>query len=410
MNEPTSSRAPIAWAPCLVALLTLTLLLISACDKPVSPSGAAKGPVKVSRATVVEFASVARQDQALYGDYSGELFADRMAMIAPELAGRVTAVSARLGDTVKADQTLAKLDGLQYLQQVRQYQATVKMAEAQVRAAEVTRDNLDRSYKRLKPLSADKLVAQAELDELEAQLMGATQQVMVAKASLEQQRALLLNARESLGRMQLNAPFAGEVAMRQVEVGQMASPQQALFTIVDMDTLMVRVLVPSEDASAITLGMKATLRFASQGDRACEATVARLSPAVDSVTRALQMELQPDEGCEAEQALRPGVVVRVRVELAASSGALVVPSQAILRADDGTSFVWLLDDGKAQRRAITPGLAGRTVTQVVEGLALDDQVVTRGQEDLIEGMAIAPPRAMDAPNAADAARTTGGAP
>lgn len=107
----------------------------------------------------------------------------------------------------------------------------------------------------------------------------------------------------------------------------------------------------------------------------------RLSPGFDPLTRTLDAEVHlpnPDGK------LRPGMYGRARIQVGLHKQSLVVPESAV-QLSGGQRFLFVIDGGKAQRRAVTIGIDGGTVLEIVSGLKPDEQIVVAGSDALSDG-------------------------
>lgn len=369
-----------------VVVAALLVVVLPACSQD-SGVGLGRGPAAEAAATVVA-ASATRGPIRVVGHYAGELRANAQAELAAEVSGVVRRVDVRLGDSVKKGQTLATIDQVVYQQRVAELQAAVQLAMASLEEADVRYRNLRAELKRKAPLLAEKLVTEREIEDLEAQVTAAKQQVEVARASVDQNRARLGTASTSLNDTHLRAPFDGTIAERYVDIGSHVSAAEPLFRLVDTTEIYVRLRLPERDAGLVRGGMPVTLRVDSMAGAELAGTVGRIAPAVDPATRTLRVDVLPAEGVS-WAGLRPGMYARAEIVLAAEAETLVVPRQAVVKQRDGSYSVWRISaEGTADERVVRVGLQGPDQTQVLEGLSAGDRIVLRGQERLAAGMKV----------------------
>lgn len=379
------------------ATLILFCALVGACSsgEEAEASSAKKGGgFKVNSAVLVETATAQKGPFAVQGDYAGEFVADRSAEVAFEVSGRIVELDYDIGDRVEKGDVLAKLDRTTYLQRVREARAAVEMAEASVGEAEVAAENLEKDLKRKRPLLDKQLIAEREVENLEAQLRGATQKIAVAKATLDQNKARLQTARENLRNTEVRAPFDAKIAARHVDLGTYVSPSQPVFRLVSDDAIYLRVNVPEQDSGNVVLGKPVGVRIGALGGEAIDGKVARIAPAIDPKTRMLRVDVelvptdQPSDKsqqAEATERVRPGMYAQVQIELGSRDEAVTVPKQALLEERGGAPYVWTAEGGEAQKKELLIGLRGREQVEVVEGLEGGEAIVLRGFEKLQPG-------------------------
>lgn len=342
------------------------------------------GGMNVTKSVTVEAIAPERENFEVWGDYPGEFVSDGMAELSSEVAGRVKEVNVRLGDVVKKEQALAVVDPVTYQQRVRELRASVSLAEASLEEAKVQVDNLRRELERKRPLLSQKLVTEREIEDLEARVRGAEQRQQIAQATIDQNQARLGSARDSLDDTRVRAPFDGTIAERYVDVGAHVAPGQPMFRVVDDQEIYLRLRVPETESGLVRPGMEVEVRVDALGGEKIPGVVGRVAPAVDPATRTLRVDVTKPEGASWD-GIKPGMYARARLQLGKRENALTLDNQAILKERDASRFVWIVEDGKANKRTITTGLKGRDATEVVDGLKDGERVVLRGVEKLRPG-------------------------
>ncbi len=367
-----------------ITLITL-LFVLAGCTKPEKEQKKGGwGGMNATKSVTVEAISPTREQFQVWGDYPGEFVSDGMAELSSEVAGRVKEVNVRLGDKVAKGDALATVDPVSYQQRVRELQASVSLSNASLEESKVALENMRRELDRKKPLLAQKLVTEREIEDLEARVRGAEQRLEIARATVQQNQARLGSARDSLSDTTVRAPFHGTIAERYVDVGAHVGPGQPMFRVVDDQEIYLRLRVPETESGLVTAGMGVEIRVDALGGQKVSGTVGRVAPAVDPATRTLRVDVVSAEGAD-WAGLKPGMYARARLQLGERSDALTLDNQAILKARDASRYVWLVEDGKADKRIITTGLQGRSKTEVVDGLTEADRVVLRGVEKLRPG-------------------------
>lgn len=372
----------------LLVLLFAASLAV-ACSKGEKEQTKAGGPggMKVTQSVTVEAASAERKNFVISGDYPGEFVSDGMAELSSEVGGRVKEVNFRLGDPVKKGDTLAVVDPVTYASRVRELRASVSLSEASLEEAKVNLDNMRAELDRKKPLLERKLITEREIEDLQARVNAAEQRLHIARATIDQNKARLSSARDNLSDTRVKAPFAGTIAERYVDLGAHVSPGQPMFRVVDDQEIYVRLRVPETESGLITEEMPVQIRVDALGGEEIAGTVGRVAPAVDPATRTLRVDVvKPDDA--SWERVKPGMYARVKLELGNRPDALVLTNQAILKGSDGSRYVWLIRDGKAEKQTITTGLRGRSQTEIVDGLTEADDVVLRGVQKLRPGIEV----------------------
>lgn len=301
---------------------------------------------------------------------SGSVTARRVSRISPKIDGFVSALLVDEGHQVKTGDALLHLDPVMTKIALDRAQAQVQEAEAVL--AEAKRQN-DEAAELVKKKHISATSHEASLAE-----------VHIKAAALKRLQAELNQQQEILARHIVYAPFAGVVARKEVEVGQWVQTSTALIELVEVSVLRVDVPVPQIYFNRITQGTPAAIKFDAFPERSFAATVSTKIPAGNTSTRTfpIRIEINNDEGL-----IAPGMSARVRIKLAQSGPAMLLPRDAIVRKPDGGDSIWLLvsDNGltKARSMAVKTGRAYRDNLEVfARDLQAGDKVVIRGNEIL----------------------------
>ncbi len=305
-------------------VLPLALVLVMngwlvGCSPESSGDAAVKPKGANAPSHLVELAPVTKEVLQFTADREGSLRAVREVKLFNQEEGRVTALRVREGDAVRANQVLVRLDD-------RLLRAELDKAAATLRQA-----NLD--VQRLQQLMAKKLISEDALTR--------------AQTSLEIARAQERVLRTRLGYMTIRAPFAGKIAERRIEPGDVAPKHTHLLTLIDPSELVTDVQISELVLPRIKVGDRADVRIDALGEQAYPGRVLRIYPTVDPATRRGQIEvgLKP-----VPKGARPGQFSRMTL-YAAGRERLVIP-QVALRRDAKGEYVFLF------RRAGSTSVAG----------------------------------------------------
>ena len=344
--------------PRLRTCLAPLLLLLVACSED-APAPEDTPSLTVSVATPVQQALPQRVTA------SGSVAAWEEMSLGVELNGqRVAEVLVEVGDTVKAGQPLLVLDTRGLAMELRQAEAALAQADANLTVAAA-------NARRGERLKREQLVAASEADQLIAGELTAKAQRNTAQAQLE-------NARLRLGFATLRAPDDGVISARLVQPGQVVVTAVEMLRLIRKGRLEWRAELPEADLILITPGAKVQLR--GPDGVPVLGSVRAVSPSlnVESRTGTVYADL-PEPG-----ALRAGMYAQGDLILG-DLPARTVPDQAIVERD-GYRYVFVLGEGDvvAQRR-VELGVREGGLVQVREGLEADEQVVVEGAGFLADG-------------------------
>lgn len=242
-------------------------------------------------------------------------------------------------------------------------QALLEEARASLRDAENQRN-------RLRDLRAQNLVAASNLDEAEARVDGARARLNTIVARLKDRL--------------IRAPFSGLLGFRQVSEGTLITPGTAVTTLDDISVIKLDFTVPETALATLATGQKITAQSAAYGEREFEGTVSSVGSRVDPVTRAVVVRALIDNE---ERALRPGMLMTVRL-VTDERTALVVPESSVVQLGD-EAYVFVINDNmKVSRTTIRTGARRRGLIEVLGGLAAGDTIVSEGVIKVREGATV----------------------
>lgn len=344
-----SSAAAIVFA---ASVLAATL---SGCGAEEAPA-ADNGNVAEERLTQVQVEAVEPRPAVETIEVAADVMADRHATLAAEVEGTVESVEADLGDRVGANEVLIRIDTRSIATEVEEADANFRQAEEDAARAEALFEK--------RSITRDRLTA--------------------ARTTLEVSRARLESTRIRLAKSTIRAPWAGEIASRMVEVGDYVEVGQGVLELVATDRLKIRAEVAAEDAQYIEQGETATLRLQALPGETFSAQVVRIGASLTSTSRTLPIEV---ELANPGGRLKPGMFGRLTLPRRQLEAALLVPLAALVDYEDG-KVVYVVEDGVARRRPVTPGAVIGERVAVEEGLAAGDRVIVRGQDQVADGQQV----------------------
>ena len=245
--------------------------------------------------------------------------------------------------------------------------AQAQLSQAKAQALQAQRDN-DRSVALLEKRSITRQAAQQAETAFNANRAAA----QAAESNLGLAHLRLKKAR-------LVAPFAGQVARRLVQPGEMLSPGQTAFEIVDNRKLEIRADLPTEAMATVKVGQRATFRAVGL-DGLVEGRVAQVSPTLsqDGRTLHVRVEVPNPDGL-----LKGGLFVEGVILGEGESKGPALPA-TLLKAQDRDAELYVTEQSVARRRKVVlgPEQAGY---RPVSGLAIGMQVIDSGKDLVSEG-------------------------
>lgn len=335
-------------------------------EVPVFPSPGTKvrlASPETEREAGIETVKLARRSFARSIEVLGQLQfnQNRLAKLSARGEALVVEVKVDLGDEVQRGQPLVVLASAG----IGHDQSRLLAAKARLEAA---RSALGREQSLLESgISTRQSVEQAQTE-----LAAAQGDHEAARAAL---RAAGAGETGAGGRYVLAAPFAGTVVARDALAGQSVSAGTPLIEVADLGTLWALLEVPEEAAASVRPGQKVTLRIEGAAGEPREGKLDRLAASVDSHTRAVRARVDlpnPD------RSLRAGLFLRAKIELAAPREALLVPADAVQRAE-GRALVFVRSaTGEYDPVPVQLGARAEGEVEVLQGLWPGAEVVTTG--------------------------------
>lgn len=345
------------------------------------------------RVAAVAVAPVERQTISLQRIFNGDLEAKAKMFVAPKVSGRLESLTVDLGDVVSRGQQVAHLDDAEFLQAVKQAEAELAVAKANLTEARNALDISRRETQRIVTLLDRGISSEAEYDAAQIEFLAKEAQVAVAEAQLSRAEAALETARIRLGYTKINADWAeGDasrvVAERYVEAGETVSANEHLLLIVELDPISAVIQVTERDYGMLRVGQKAQITTDAFPNEIFVGEIERIAPVFRENTRQARIELTlPNPGGR----LKPGMFIRARIELDSVESAVVVPESAITsRADQVGVFLVDAAGERAIWRPVQTGIKSGGLVQLLES-GLSGRVVTLGQHLIDDGSAITIP-------------------
>jgi RND family efflux transporter MFP subunit len=184
-----------------------------------------------------------------------------------------------------------------------------------------------------------------------------------------------LSSSAMLGYSEIHSPIDGVVTERPLYPGDTVTAGESLMTIMDLSAVIAKAHIPQEDAALLKAGDAATITIEGSNEEV-PAKLTLVSPALDPSSTTIEIWAQAKNP---KAKLHPGSSVRLSVVAENVSGALVIPTEALLKAPDGTSTVMVFGaDGHAHQQAVEVGITEGDKVQITKGLAANDRIITAG--------------------------------
>ena len=338
-------------------LTVAALALAGIASLPACGVGEASNPateeMRAATPVPVEVAYPTRAD--IFATYraTSTIASDADAPVLARVAGEVVELLVEEGDFVTEGQALASLDG--------------ERLRLEMLAAKAELEQLRKELTRYTDLAERGLVSTAMFEDLKYDT-----------AALEATYKLKkLNYQYST----IRAPIAGIVSSREIKLGQNVAANATAFRVTDNDKLVAYLQIPQGELGKFAAGHSATVEVDSAPGESFPATIARISPTIDTRNGTFRATAYVDNQ---DGALVPGMFARFTIAYEKHEDALLVPESALV-VEDGEVVVYVVADGEVTRRAIETGVASGNRVEVLAGLDDDEEIVVVGHGGLRDG-------------------------
>ena len=286
----------------------------------------------------------------------GSLRSDESVIVRAEQSGRITALNFKEGQPVRLGQVLVQLDDSVARAELEQARANQKLGKAKFdRAVELKQRNF--------------ISGQAQ-DEAENAMRVADATVSLADAKL--------------AKLTIKAPFSGTVGLRTASTGDYVKDGQDIVNLEKTDPIKVDFKVPEIFQSKIKLGQALSVALDALPGQVFTGKVIAVNPQLDTAGRAVVLRAQMDNR---SGVLKPGMFARVRLTLADTGEAVVVPEQSVaMQGEDQIMFKVI--DGRAMRTKVEVGQRRDGKVEIIEGVSGNDTIVIAGWQRLRDGAAV----------------------
>ena len=375
----------------LSALLCCTLTLaLAGCQTP------PEEPV-LDQTVTVETTAARLGDLSTQSTYIGTISAEGTASVVAMVSGNVEQVAVSVGDTVSAGDLLCRFDDESARLSLQNAQAAVNSAQESYNSAVANYGGADLpllqeqlrlaqdNYEDTQALMEIGAASQAEVDQAHQTFLSAQAGLEAAQASLSSAQAGIQSAQVGVESAQyqlslynLTAPIAGVVEAVNVTENNFAASGTAAFVISNGSNKTVTFYVTDSVRQTLTPGQAVTVSYNSQ---TYEGAITEIGGVVDAQVGQFQVKAVIDGA----QDLPDGLSVELTTTARQGAGAVRVPSDALF-FENGVSYVYVVQDGKAVRTNVDIGLYTTDTIAITSGLNLGDEVITTWSASLRDGV------------------------
>jgi RND family efflux transporter MFP subunit len=287
-----------------------------------------------------------------------------------------------IGDRVTTGQLLAEVEAPDLDQQVKQSQAAVEQAEADLARASAA------LVKRGAVSKQENDQYQAQYQAQAANVRALERAVDAAKGNIAAMQANVGRLSEMQGYLKVRAPFAGVVTLRNVDVGTLVNTGSTmLFRIAQTNLLRTYLNVPQSSASDVHVGQTASLATPELPERKFLGAVTRTANALDPSSRTLLVEVQVPNP---EGKLLPGMYVEVDLHIPRKDPPLLLPSDTLSVRPEGTMVAALSASNAVHFQRVVVGRDYGSDIEILSGLSAGQRVIANPNDSVQEGVKVHP--------------------
>ncbi len=334
-----------------IAIVGLACVLLVGCNSNAKKKNA-DTPLKVHTEVIANTTSTYTHT------YVGKIESAASIPLTMQSAGQVLQVYVRKGDRVKAGQEILRIDNTR--------------AQDALQAASASLKEIEDGYARAQKVFAEGGVTEQKMVELQTKLQQARSMVNISKKSVDD--------------CVLRAPSDGVIGNCDVHIGQVVSPVLPVATLLHTDGFNVVFDVAETDIPHLAVGDKGGIQIAAIGQDTIPVRIIEKSLVANAIahTYTLKAEVRATEA--QKKVLLPGMISKVWLQTQITSG-YAVPTQCVQILQSGHS-VWVVEGGKAKRRAVEIGMHTQGRVLVTNGLNAGDTLVVKGQQKLYTDAAV----------------------
>ena len=297
----------------------------------------------------VKVETAIKRDIMQSSEYTATVQSNVVNKISPAMPARIRKIHVEVGDRVRKGQTLVTLD-------------RTNLSQSQTQIA-----NLERDLQRYKELYEVGGISKQQIEQLEVQLE-------VAKSSAS-------NLSENTT---LTSPINGIVTERNYDSGDMPAGIHIL-QIEDFNPVKLMINVSENLYTKISKGMEVSVAVDVYPDEEFVGKISLIHPTISQVSHTFPVEVRI---LNSDSRIRPGMFARVKINLGSNEGILVPDAAVMKQTGSNDRHVFVIKDGKADKKIITIGQHLGTTYEVISGVEIGDEIVVAGASRLSDNQEV----------------------
>ena len=273
-----------------------------------------------------------------------------------EVGGEIISLPVKEGEKVQKGQLLAQLDDALIRKEIEDLKVTLELATTVFERQE----------------------------KLWKQNIGSEIQFLEAKNKKENLQAKMNTLRTQSGKTRITAPVNGTVENIRIKIGEMATPGMTLFSVVNLDEIIIKADVPERYVGKVAAGDEVAIRFPAM-DTERGATISSVGNIINPVNRTFRVEIKiPNK----DHALKANLLAIVKINDYRNPNVVTIPTR-LIQQSNGDRYVYLAvrnsDTPKAKKVLVEPGMTYASETEILSGINEGDILIDEGAHDVTDG-------------------------
>jgi RND family efflux transporter, MFP subunit len=330
-------------------------------------NGKENSAIQASNITTVQATQVQLTDSASVLYFKATLEPVEEAVVSSKISGQAVKVNFEDGDRVSEGQVLVSLDD-------QSLQNQLQAAQINLRKLQTTLKSMQRTYDRSKTLYESGALSKSEFENTEADLS-------MAEANVETEQVNIAEINNSISNSVLRAPISGEIAEKNITLGQYANPGTVAAKIKNDSTIKAAINLKESDLNKVKTGQKVMLKLSKEDPNGYEGIVKVIASSADSASRVFSCLVEVDNS---EGKLHSGVFGYIEIPDQGQGQILAIPLGA-LSGTEGNYTVFVLENNMARQRSVDIGEIQNNQAEVRSGLSTGETVIITNINTLQDG-------------------------
>jgi RND family efflux transporter MFP subunit len=257
--------------------------------------------------------------------------------------------------------------------------AAVEQAKAQVLAAEQDHEKSKIDLQRNERLNKDNVVTKDQLELSQLKVKASLSQLKSAQAGLKV-------AEKQLADTYIKSTINGVVSTKEIDKGATVAPGTKIARIVDVSKFKIKIMVSENDAVKLQPGKTVTVKIDAIPNKSFTGKINSIGLNSEPGLRSYPVEVLIDNNGNSD--IRSGMFARCEILAESKENTMIIPDKAVIMNNDGSTQVYVLENGKAYLKTVKLGVNHAGKYEVLSGITIDSKIITDGKERLTNGIEV----------------------